>query len=162
MALLFAITLHNIEEFVTLGTYGPFIALGLGVLGIPLTLPPLQTMQVTLASFALFPFVILGLAARKDSPRFRFVTTMIAAMSLTNAIVPHIVLGMAVGRYVPGLFTAIALALPVGLWSLFRIRRQKWLSTSVFFSAIATGIVLLPAVLTGFWALGELIRELAG
>lgn len=156
-----AMLVHNAEEFLALGAMPEALAQASTLLGFTFQTPPLANVRIGLILFALIPAAILCLAAFRPSPRLAFITCMIAAMTVTNALVPHIALALATGGYGPGLVSAVLLTLPVGLFTLHTARRQSWLSSARWLAAIATGVALLPLVLAGFWALGQLIAELS-
>ena len=130
--------------------------------GLPIPLRDLAAVRAGIVAFTAFPLIILWRFAITPTPRLTFVACMIAAMTTTNALVPHLALALATGGYVPGLVSALMLTLPVGLWTLHRARIDRWLSFGQWLAAITAGLALLPAVLLGFWALGELMVELFG
>lgn len=160
VVLAIAILLHNVEEWVALGLMPEVLGQVRSLTGF--SVPDIATIRAGLVAFAVFPLVILRRFAVAPTPRLTFVACMIAAMTATNALAPHLVLALATGSYVPGLASAMTLTLPAGLWTLLRARVDRWLPTGQWLAAIAIGIVLVPAVLLGFWALGELIAELFG
>ena len=164
--LLIAIVLHNCEEVFALARMPEMLGHVHDLFGLTVTMPSMNTVRAGLAAFALVPALILwrawsdAKAVEQDaapSPRLVFVTCMIAAMTATNAVAPHLILGVMLGGYVPGLITAIALTLPVGVLTLGAAWRDSWLAPRTMLAATALGIVLLPLVLTGFWAAAELV-----
>lgn len=161
MTLGVAILLHNLEEWWALGLMPQVLEQLRELFGLPLPVQDLAAVRAGIAAFAVFPLVILWRFAVQPTPRLTFLACMVAAMTAANAIVPHLVLAVAVGGYVPGLVSALALTLPLGLATLSRARREAWLAPRRWLAAVVVGVALLPAVLTGFWALGELLAELA-
>ncbi len=157
-----AILIHNIEEWIALRLLPETLEQLRELFGLSIAMPDLAKIRAGLVAFAAFPLVILWRFAITPTPRLTFLACMIAAMTTTNALVPHLALALATGGYVPGLVSALMLTLPVGLWWLHRARVDRWLSFGQWLAAIAAGSALLPAVLLGFWALGELIAELFG
>lgn len=151
-----AIVLHNLEEWWTLPLLPETLDALYALLGLPIAQPEIATIRWALAIFAVVPAGILLIAASKNTPRAAFVCCMIASMSAANALLPHIALSLAWGGYVPGLVTAVFGTLPVGAFVLYEARRSEWLRPRGWLGAIALGIVLLPLVLTGFWALAQL------
>lgn len=156
-----AILLHTIEEWWALGLMPQVLEQLRELFGLPLPVQDLAAVRAGIAAFAVFPLVILWRFAVQPNPRLTFLTCMIAAMTAANALVPHLMLALATGGYVPGLVSALALTLPLGLATLWRARREAWLAPGRWLAAVVVGVALLPAVLTGFWALGELLAELA-
>ena len=156
MVLVAAIVLHNLEEWWTLPLLPETLDALYALMGLSIAQPEMATIRWALAIFAFVPATILLIAAKKRTPRAAFVCCMIAAMSAANAVMPHIVLALVWGGYVPGLVTAILATLPAGVAVLYVARRRRCLRPSAWLGAIALGIVLLPLVLTGFWALAQL------
>ena len=157
-AMALAIVLHNVEEWWALPLAPDFLAETRDYLGLRAALPPMQAVRWGVIAFAIVPVAIL-LKARPTG-RGCFIICMIAAMSAGNALFPHILMGFATGSYVPGLVTACAATLPLGVFLAWEANRLRLISVGGMLLAVATGLLLLPAVLTGFWALGELIAEL--
>ena len=151
-----AIVLHNLEEWWTLPLLPETLDALYALLGLPIAQPEIATIRWALALFALLPATILLIAAKKSTQRAAFVCCMIAAMSAANAVMPHIVLALVWSGYVPGLVTAILATLPAGVAVLYEARHERWLKRRAWIGAILLGIVLLPLVLTGFWALAQL------
>ena len=154
-----AIVLHNLEEWWALPLVPGFFAASRDLIGLQTSLPSTDTVRWGLVAFAAVPVAIL-LKVRPDR-RGGFIICMIAAMSAGNALFPHVVMGIVTGGYVPGLVTAVIATLPLGIVLVAEICRCRLISASRAAVAVTTGLLLLPAVLTGFWALGELIAELA-
>ncbi|WP_181815638.1 HXXEE domain-containing protein [Alteripontixanthobacter maritimus] len=168
--LLIAIVLHNCEEVFALERTPGVVDRMREMFELTIAMPGLDTIRAGLATLALVPALILWRAwsdakaaeqGAVPSTRFAFVTCMIAAMTTANAIVPHLALGVALGGYVPGLASAIALTLPIGVLTLMAGWREEWLGREALLTAVLLGIALLPLVLGGFWALGELAAEIS-
>ena len=70
----------------------------LALLGVSLEVPQPDTLRAGLAAFALIPAFILWRATKAPSSKLTFLTCMIAAMTASNALVPHILLGGCDGR----------------------------------------------------------------
>lgn len=155
-----AVFLHNLEEWVALGLMPEVLGRVEALSG--LAMPDLATIRAGLVVFAAFPLVILWRFAAYPTPRLTFVTCMIGAMTAANALMPHLALALATGGYVPGLLSAVLLTLPVGTATLWRARRDRWLPPRRWLAAIVLGVLLIPAVLLGFWAGAELLAALSG
>ena len=162
LLLVAAILLHNTEEWFALGLMPETLVQLRELFALPIPIRDLAAVRAGIVAFTAFPLIILWRFAVRPNGRLTFLACMIAAMTATNALVPHLALALAVGSYVPGLASATLLTLPVGLWTLRRARLDRWLPFRQWLAAIAAGIALLPAVLLGFWALGELVAELFG
>ena len=155
-----AIAIHNAEEVLTLPSYPQFLRWPVE-LGLLESLPSLATLQWGVAAFAVVPALILYRAWAKPTPRLAFVTAMIGAMTAFNALLPHIAGALWTGGYVPGLVSAVGLTLPIGLFTLWRSASVDALGKGKAAMAAVVGVLLLPLVLVGFWALNELILELS-
>ena len=124
-------------------------------------MPALATIRWGIIAFAIVPVAILLRAWARPTRRLMFVTAMIGAMTAFNAIMPHGVAAILSGGYVPGLVTAIALTLPAGALTLWRSASARELGGAATAFAGLIGVLLLPLVLLGFWALNELVVSLA-
>jgi hypothetical protein len=156
-----AIALHNAEEIAMLPRFPAALAVPRSA-GLPVVVPEIATIQIGLAMATAVSLAILWRVHRRPSPRLLFVTVMIAAMTAANALVPHLLAAGLLGSYVPGLVTALTLTLPVGGLVIGFAGGRRILRGARLVAACILGVVLIPLVLLGFWALGELVRELAG
>lgn len=68
------------------------------------------------------------------------------AFFAANAVVPHIAGAVALGAYVPGVATAIALVLPVTTWVYISTRRDGYATRRGTFTAAAVGIAIYAGV----------------
>ncbi|WP_170003777.1 HXXEE domain-containing protein [Pseudopontixanthobacter vadosimaris] len=159
-AMALAIMLHNAEEWWTLPLVPDFLAATRDLSGLQASLPSVETTRWGIIAFAAVPVAILLRA--QPGRRGGFIICMIAAMSAGNALFPHIAMGFVTGGYVPGLVTACTATLPIGILLICEARRLRLMSGSGIALASATGLLLMPAVATGFWALGALIGEITG
>ncbi|TCD06506.1 HXXEE domain-containing protein [Erythrobacteraceae bacterium CFH 75059] len=156
-----AILVHTAEEWLMLGRMPFTLAQLQDASPLPLPLPSIAAVRAGLVGFAAFPAVVLWRWAAAPTVRLSFLVCMIAAMTASNALVPHIALAAIQGAYVPGLISAVTLTLPAGATVLAQAGSRRWVGRPVLVGGAVTGVLLLPAVLFGFWALGELLAALA-
>jgi hypothetical protein len=132
----------------------------------------LQAFYATIGSgqlrFGLAFLTLLGLllalaATTKTSSRGWTLSMLVFCAVISLNALAHIGLAIAVGGYMPGLATAVAICLPVSGWLLLRAFRQRWLPASVGWTVAPLAIVVhgpgLYALLTG---LGALYRTFTG
>lgn len=145
-SLIVAFILHNIEEAIFICRY-------------PVQSPvafiePVNCGQFIVAVAFITAFVLITyiIAVRTNkSSLYLFISTAVSSGLVLNAIVPHITLALYTLNYTPGLITAVALNLPLGLLVLFK-NRSSCESRKQFFQHIGVGLVfgyLLFAVVMG-------------
>lgn len=161
LALLAALLLHNAEEALALTLMPGALVNALASTGLHLPVPPTPRILAGLLLFTLVPAVVIGRTAGQATPVRLFLCCMMATMMGANAIVPHLVLTVLTRGYTPGAATALTVTLPIATGLLVTAWRQGWIARRLLFAAGALGIALLPLVLTGFWALGELAGKFA-
>lgn len=144
-ALAAAIGLHNFEEWLAFPRFGePFAAL-LARWNVPIALPSWSMMQAALAGATLIPLALIWLAGRgRQSWRKDAVLAGVAAVFLVNVLVPHLIAGIAIGGYAPGLVTALLLNLPLCSLMILHVARSGRLSPARFRAAMIAGVVALP------------------
>ena len=145
VALTVAIALHNFEEWLAFPRVGePFGAL-LRSWGVAVSLPPWPIMQAGLAGATLVPIALLWIAGRggrlwwKDA-----ILAGVAAVFLVNVMVPHLIAGIIVGGYAPGLVTALFLNLPVCSLMIRHVARAGLLTPARLRAAMMLGALALP------------------
>lgn len=161
LALLATIVLHNLEEASAIAIAPHSLWVAIRATGLALAPPPLESVYAGLALFAIVPAVVLLRTVRRPSPAGLFLSCMIAAMVLANAIIPHLAMTILSGRYTPGAISAVALSLPIAGGTLNAAWKERWTGRVPMAGAIGLGVILLPLVLLGFWALQQLVAEIA-
>jgi len=123
-ALLFAaLALHNLEEALTYANARGAAQRLIGQILPDLRLPPPALAQGALLGLTLVGGALLLWAARtRNRDAAWFVLRITAAVLLANVLAPHVPAAIALGGYAPGLVTAVAINLPLGLWILARAR----------------------------------------
>lgn len=159
--LLGAMLAHNAEEGVAIVAAPGSLVHAVAASGLALPVPAPMTVVAGLVVISLVPAFVLLRTAARPNPAGLFLSSMLAAMALANALVPHLALTLVARSYTPGAVTALCLTLPVASATLACAWRERWIGRGALAGAIALGLVLLPLILTGFWALGELVREIA-
>jgi hypothetical protein len=159
-ALAAAIALHNFEEWLTFPRFGePFGAL-LGRWGVPVALPPWPMMQVALAGATLVPIGLVWLACRgrrlwwKDA-----ILAGVAAVFLVNVLVPHLIAGLIVGGYAPGLVTALLINLPLCSLVIRHVIRGGLLSPARLRMAMAAGALALPLTIGTLLLVANMVQR---
>lgn len=161
LALLAAIVAHNLEEGIAVAMRPDALATTLQSVGIDIPVPPQPGIFAGLALFAIVPAFVLWRLARGPTTRLRFLGCMIAAMALANALVPHLALTLATQSYTPGAVSAVLVSLPLSFSYLVTAWRSNLMGRRAWTGAVVMGLVLLPLVLFGFWALEQLVREVS-
>ena len=162
LALTATIVLHNLEEASAIAIAPRSLGAALAATGLALTAPPVAAIFAGLALFAFVPAIVLLRTVERPSAASLFLTCMIAAMVLANAIVPHLALTILTGGYTPGAISAAVLSLPIAGGTLLAAWKGRWIARAALVGAAGLGVVLLPLVLLGFWALQQLVAEIAG
>nr|WP_255548022.1 HXXEE domain-containing protein [Erythrobacter ani] len=157
-----AVLVHNAEEAIALAIYPSAPTDLANATGFSIAIPSPGRIYAGLALFTFIPALVLLRARRNAAPGLVFMSCVIATMMAANAVVPHLAGALWMQSYQPGLVTALAFSLPAGVVFLHTARRAQWLSPGRWRAAVGLGAMLLPLVLFGFWALGELIAEIGG
>ncbi|WP_374469007.1 HXXEE domain-containing protein [Phenylobacterium sp.] len=124
--LLGAVLLHNLEEGLTYPAVRSEAAALLARLGAPLALPGAAAFQAALLAVSVAAGGLLLWAARTaraDAGWWALRAT--AAVLLANVLAPHVPAAIALGGYAPGVLTAVAVNLPLGVWVLTRKRPRR-------------------------------------
>jgi hypothetical protein len=161
LALLATIVLHNLEEASAIAIAPHSLWGAIQATGLALAPPPLGAIYAGLALFAIVPAIVLLRTVGRPSPAGLFLSCMIAAMVLANAVFPHLALTVLTGRYTPGAISAVVLSLPIAGGTLHAAWKGRWTGRVPLAGAIGLGVILLPLVLLGFWALQQLVAEVA-
>lgn len=149
-----AFALHNLEEALWLpgwsqhaGRFHPPVGAG--------------EFRFALAVLTVGGFLLTGLAPRRGGRWFLALTGLWGVM-LLNIVFPHLLATVALGRYAPGLATALLLILPVNTYLLRRAFQEQGLTPGRFARACAVmGLVLVGSIPLLFW-LGRRVLELPG
>jgi hypothetical protein len=120
--LLAALALHNLEEGIAYPEMRGTITGVLAARGIPLSPAP-STFALALAGLTLGAALLVGWAAcGPGTAAKRLALRGFAAVLLVNIVAPHVPAALLLGGYAPGVVTAVAVNLPVGVlaWRLLR------------------------------------------
>lgn len=147
-----ASAVHNAEEALTVGAHLPRLRDTLGALApYPVSLPTEQQYLVGLAAVTLLSFALLAVARWWDRASVGLV--VLQAVMALNALI-HAAAALAGGAYVPGLWTALLIQVPMAAVVLRRVHVAGWLSRAhwrrVGFAALmlhGPGLWLLLALL---------------
>ena len=121
-----ALCLHNLEEAVSYPIARPRVSnLAAGVWP-QLQLPMADAFRwalliLTIAVLAL----LLWAATTRNEGAAWLVIKVVAFVLLANVLVPHVPAAILLGGYAPGVVTAVALNLPVGVWVLALARSVR-------------------------------------
>ena len=114
-----AILLHNSEEGIAYPATRPEATHLLRQIWPALQLPPPAVFQGALLLLTIVVGAMLSWAAMtRDNRGGWLVVRVTASVLLANVMVPHIPAAILLGGYAPGVVTAVALNLPLGLWIL--------------------------------------------
>jgi Protein of unknown function with HXXEE motif len=147
-----ALTLHNLEEAVSLPTWSQHA----GALH-----PPVGEFEFHFALLFVTAvgIVVTALASRRGGWFWQLAAGDWALM-LLNVFFPHLLATVVQRAYAPGLATALLLNLPVNAYLLLRALRERELSitslTRATLIALALALVLLPAL----FALGRSLEAI--
>jgi hypothetical protein len=101
-------------------------------------------------SLLMLTLILLALAilAARAAPRGAVVYLFLAVIAIfaCNAVFPHIVGAIALGAYVPGVVTAVALVLPVGVWVYVTTLRDSYATRRGVFLGAMVGVVFYVTV----------------
>lgn len=121
-----ACAVHNAEEALTIGTHLPRLRDALGAWALyPVSLPTEQQYLLGLAVVTGLSFALVAVAWRWDLASVGLVVLQ-AVMALN--VLSHVAMAIAVGSYVPGLWTALLIQVPMGVVVLRRVHDAGWLS----------------------------------
>lgn len=116
-----AMLLHNLEEGVAYPAARPAATQLVQRIWPVIDLPAPGAFQAALAILTATVGVLLLWAAGTRREQAGWLAIRVtAAILLANVIVPHVPAAIALGGYAPGVLTAVALNLPLGLWILRR------------------------------------------
>jgi hypothetical protein len=107
-------------------------------------------LRFSLAILTLGGLGVTAFAARFPiTPGWAYAMLVFAAVIGVNAFA-HIVMSGVARTYMPGLVTAVLLTLPVAISVLLRARRDSWVSTTAYWTAIPVALVIHGPVLVFF------------
>lgn len=143
------IALHNLEEGLTappwLALHARELQLRFGLERIPAANASGFYTSLTVLTIV----ILLWIFAVRRAPDRRFgmySLVILFAVFFCNALVPHLAGAILLGRYVPGVLTAVLLVIPFTvLWSI-RAFREGWVEAKGFAISIAGSIVFYTAV----------------
>ncbi|GLS02476.1 hypothetical protein GCM10007859_25000 [Brevundimonas denitrificans] len=114
-----AVLLHNLEEGVTYAATRSEATRLAQVIWPTVQLPTAVVFQAALLvlTAALGVALAWGATTRRDRDAW-FILKLIASVLVVNVMVPHVPAAIVLGRYAPGVMTAVLINLPVSLWIL--------------------------------------------
>jgi len=135
-ALIVAFIFHNLEEAISICKY-PVQS--------PVAFIRLATCRQFLVSVTFITSAVLvafGIAIRTRKSRlYLFISTAIASGLVLNVFIPHILAAIYTLNYSPGLISAVALNLPLGLITLSK-NKSKYESRKQFYQHIGAGLII--------------------
>lgn len=120
-----AVCAHDLEEALTFPMVRPRAAALAARVAPGLQLPGGGAFQLALLAFTLAVVLLLIWAAstRRETAAWTAIKA-VAVVLLANILIPHVPAAIALGGYAPGVVTAVALNLPIGLWVLVSAPRR--------------------------------------
>ncbi len=116
-----AVLLHNLEEGATYALTRDRAGALVRGLWPGAELPAPAAFQAALAALTVAVGALLLWAARTPRDEAGWTAMrVIALVLLANVLIPHVPAAVALGGYAPGVVTAVAINLPLGLWILWR------------------------------------------
>lgn len=123
--LLAAFALHNLEEAIAYRVMHGEIQAVLAARDIPWWSPSPGQFSLVLALLTLAIAGLVVWAARGETALGKVqALRILAAVMLINIAAPHVPAALMLGGYAPGLLSALAVNLPVGLAALWLLRRE--------------------------------------
>jgi len=133
-ALIVAFIFHNLEEAISICKY-PVQSLVSFIE--PATCRQYIVAVTIITTVVLFAF---GYAIRTKKPAaYLLISTAIASGLVLNVLVPHFFVALYTLNYTPGLITAVALNLPLGLLTLYK-NRSNYKNRKQFYKHIGIGL----------------------
>lgn len=136
------LALHNGEEYFTFPLF--FRSLGRQLPGW-LPAPALQhsaaNLHIALILATVLPGIFIMWAVFSRRQWLLMAALLVEAVLLVNAFA-HSLAAVLRGGYVPGLFTAVLINLPFGIYVFRRAVKERWIRASVAWQLIAAAIVL--------------------
>ncbi|WP_164013873.1 HXXEE domain-containing protein [Pyxidicoccus trucidator] len=139
-----AFALHNLEEAIWLPGWSRYAGR---------FHPPVGAVELrfALAVLTVGGFLLTAMALRRGGRWFLALTGLWGVM-LLNVLFPHLLATVALGRYAPGLATALLLILPVNAYLLRRAFQERALTPGRFARACAVvALVIVGAIPLLFW-----------
>jgi len=125
LMLLAAFALHNLEEAIAYRVMHGEIQAVLAARDIPWWSPSPGQFSLVLALLTLAIAGLVVWAARGETALGKVqALRILAAVMLINIAAPHVPAALMLGGYAPGLLSALAVNLPVGLAALWLLRRE--------------------------------------
>ena len=107
-------------------------------------------LRASLVVLTLLGMVVTAFAVRfPQRPRRAYAMLVFAAVIGLNALA-HVVLSSIYRTYMPGLVTALIVTLPVAVMVLVRARRDTWVSSTAYWTALPLAVVIHGPVLILF------------
>lgn len=135
-ALIVAFIFHNLEEAISICKY-PVQS--------PVSIIEPATCRQFIVAVSIITAVVLfafGYAIRTKKPAvYLLISTAIASGLVLNVLIPHLFVALYTLNYTPGLITAVALNLPLGLLTLIK-NRSNYKSRKQFYQHIGIGLAI--------------------
>jgi hypothetical protein len=146
--------LHNLEEALTMPTYAPLIRERLSGVAPPSLLAAtghLSWFYSGLIVATIVPLLLVIVAVNNPGKRAAaWAVVFVQSLFLVNVFVPHVPAAVALGGYVPGLATALAIELPFSVYFLRRSVQQGVVRGA---GAVLTVLLAAPVLLLVLGAL---------
>jgi hypothetical protein len=111
--------LHNLEEAVSYPLMRPEVEQLVQKVAPEVQLPATGDFQLALLLLTVAVAVLLYWAAKTRHENLSWIAIKaVAVVLLANILAPHLPAAVALGGYAPGVVTAVAVNLPIGLWVL--------------------------------------------
>jgi len=126
LLLFIAVCLHNLEEALTFPIFRPKAAQLVGSFAPGVALPSAGAFQTALLLLTgAVAGLLLWAAMTRGDGRAWIAIQAVAVVLLVNIVLPHVPAAIALGGYAPGVATAVAVNLPVGLLVLAFARKAR-------------------------------------
>lgn len=144
------IALHNLEEAITaprwLAAHGTELATRFGLTRIPAA--DATAFYTGLTALTVVILIWIALASRAPKRSFGVHSLVfLFFVFFANALVPHLAGALILGKYVPGVATAVLLVIPFTAWWTLRAFREQWVSARGFVIAVASAFVFYALAL---------------
>ncbi len=152
-----AFLIHDVEEVVTVEA---FARQHLALLPKPLLgLVPDSTAQfaASVAIVLVLWAVVCGLAASAPHPGWQMQLFAMGVAALLLNVLTHVGQAGVWRSYAPGVFGAVLVALPYGLYAVYRLRAERLVTAKDLAWAFGLAAVLTVPLIVGVLALGKLL-----
>ena len=152
-----AVAAHNFEEWLGLDRLPSIDTKSAGRFALNFARPPKGVFEVALIVATVVPVAILLACSRGKPTRLKTQTlAFVTGLFLTNVFVPHVAVSLGVGRYTPGLATALLINLPLAVLILRELVRSGALGRRILVLTVAASVPALPLAIAGAYVIAEL------